>query len=654
MNSHSSQEQLPPRRFFADLGIGSKLGIGFGVLVALIFFSAVVSYTSSATATRQIQTTDDVRVPTALLASRAQADLLRMLADVRGYLALGDPVYRDLYLQSSQAFERNLSELKRYSPDLGSTGNARLDELQNAYSKWGPLPDQLFELRDDQLDREPAYKMLATDGVRYAGNVIIDMNTLITQQGQREPTIENLALMGDMARFQGNFSAMLSALRGYVTTRNRIYRGEYEVNLQDNTNAWNRLLNQRENMTDTQKELLDRIAGNREAFLSMPDEIFTILEGERWREDLYLFTDKALPVTDEMNQSLNELVNAQQAALQAELSSGREALQTANRLTIASGILALIFSLIMAYLSRNAIALPISRLTSVAEQIRSGDLEAQAIVESRDEIGLLAATFNSMTAKLRETLFQVRKEKKRADDLLEVVIPIGVELSTEKDFNRLLEKMLLEAKSFCRADTGVLYMLTPQEQLEFVIVRSNSLNLAFGGTTGSKANYAPLPIKVNGEPNLSNVVARVALSGETVNLASLSDSDDLWGGDEKNQSWRGYVVHSLLAIPLKNTEGEVLGVMQLINPRDAESDTIIDFDVNLQQMMESFSSLAVAALEAFAREQKLKQEIQQLRIEIDQAKRQKQVSEIVESDFFKDLTLRAKEMRSRQSGSKSE
>jgi hypothetical protein len=76
---------------------------------------------------------------------------------------------------------------------------------------------------------------------------------------------------------------------------------------------------------------------------------------------------------------------------------------------------------------------------------------------------------------------------------------------------------------------------------------------------------------------------------------------------------------------------------------------VIPFDPNLQQMMESFSSLAVAALEAYGREQTLREEIQQLRIEIDVAKREKQVSEIVSSDFFADLQAKAREMRRRKS-----
>jgi hypothetical protein len=65
-------------------------------------------------------------------------------------------------------------------------------------------------------------------------------------------------------------------------------------------------------------------------------------------------------------------------------------------------------------------------------------------------------------------------------------------------------------------------------------------------------------------------------------------------------------------------------------------------------MMESFSSLAVAALEAYIRESSLRQEIQELRIEIDEVKRKKQVSEIVDTEMFQDLQSKARHMRDRR------
>ncbi|MEW5957865.1 MAG: HAMP domain-containing protein [Chloroflexota bacterium] len=654
--------RLPIIRQLKDLNIGAKLNIGFGILVGMTLIGAVVGYQASIQATGSITRTEKVRFPTALASSRAQADLLRMLGDVRGYLALGQEEYRTGYNQSRQAFEAGLAELERLSPTLNVENRQRLADLEAAFEKWSGLPEQLFELRDDQLEREPAYRLLATDGLRTGAAILIDLQSMIEAQAQRDSSSpdsasQNVELLKDMAKFQGSFTATLSGLRGYVTTRNRTYRQEYEVNLEANEFDWQRLAGKKEQLDPNQQRLLANIEKNREAFLLLPGSILEALESERWREDLYLFRTQAVPLAEEMQRLLAEMTADQQILLETDLNKGRQELTVANFRTLAGGVLAVLLGLSMAIIFRENIAGPVRRLTGVAEQIRTGHLEARARVESGDEIGRLAETFNNMTAQLRQTLLQVRKEKKRADDLLEVVIPIGVELASEKDFNRLLESMLLEAKTFCHADAGILYLRTEDERLEFVIVRNDTLDIQMGGSTGKEVTYSqlmmPLPLfdKATGQPNDNTLATHVALTGESLNIADAGQVKDLNLSDPK--IFKGaYQSKSYLTLPLKNSQGHVIGVLQLINAQDAETREIIPFDQNLQRMMESFSSLAVAALEAYIREQKLKQEIRQLRIEIDEVKRQKQVEEIVETDFFQDLKAKAQEIRKRGRRSK--
>jgi len=212
----------------------------------------------------------------------------------------------------------------------------------------------------------------------------------------------------------------------------------------------------------------------------------------------------------------------------------------------------------------------------------------------------------------------------------------------------------LEAKSFCHADAGILY-LKEEERLKFVIVRNDTLNLSMGGTVDKDITFSQLPARLpvyDDETGQRSVAAHAAQLGTTLNIPDAYQTDvfDVYGPgvfDEKTQ----YRSVSYLTLPLKNNLNQVLGVLQLINARDPESGQTIPFDQNLQQMMESFSSLAVAALEAYIREQALRQQIQQLRIEIDEAKRQKQVSEIVDTDFFQELRSKARAMRERKSSS---
>ena len=66
--------------------------------------------------------------------------------------------------------------------------------------------------------------------------------------------------------------------------------------------------------------------------------------------------------------------------------------------TAAGGLAALIVGLALALLIQRSISGPVRRLTSVAEQIRGGDLNARAVVESGDEIGTLAPIRRPMRA----------------------------------------------------------------------------------------------------------------------------------------------------------------------------------------------------------------------------------------------------------------
>jgi CHASE3 domain sensor protein/GAF domain-containing protein len=632
-----------------NLQIGTKLTIGFGVLVALTLVVVGLNYYASTNATVNIDRTDEVSVPTALTSARAQANLLRMLADVRGFLALGDPQYRESYQQVSQNFSDDLAELEQLSPKFSEENKQRIQTLRATFEEWSKWPDELFELRGDQLAREPAYRVLATDGSRNAGRVLLDLSTLISTQSQREATDANVTLLGDMARFQASFAATFSGLRGYVTTRNDVYKQEYEGNLELMLNHWETLQRKRDAMNTTQQEALDRIAENLDDFLTLPDSIIADLEGERWREDLYLFRTETTPLAEQMQELLLELTNDQQQQLQMNLAEGRQGLAQSNRQALVSGVVALLLGLGMGFIFRQNIAGPVRRLTGVAEQIRAGDLDVSATVESGDEIGAFAETFNRMTMQLRDNLIQIRKEKKRADDLLNVVIPIGVALSSEKDFNRLLGNMLHEAMQFCHADGGAIF-LREEQSLRLVMMFHTSLNIAVGSDDeASKTSIKPTLELDHETDGRADVSVHVALTGDSVNIADVYGDDrfDFTGVQQFDARFERYRTLSLLGIPLTNSRKEVLGVLELFNAQDPDSGDFIPFDENLQQMMESFSSLAVAALESYIREQALRQEIQQLRIEIDETKRQQQVSEIVDTDFFQDLRTKARKLRRR-------
>ncbi len=391
--------------------IGAKLLLGFGLLVGLTFLVISISYQSEKTATRNIEQTFHVRVPAALASSQAESALLKMLADVRGYLAFGGDKpfrFREDYLTDKAIFEKKLENLHALAHRFNGESLGLLNELTDAFQKWSPLPEILFELRDDQLKREPAYRILMVDSAMPASMVLFETSNLMEIQAHRPATPANMDLMKYIAAYQQSFITMVSGLRGYTTTRNPIFYEEYHANLSINTDSLETLLSQKQAFSESQQSLLHTITKARSQFLSYPEKIFEILESDRWREDLYLFQHDVIPLTQKMALLLTQLTTSQQSQLDMELNSGVAHLTRTHRKMVIGGGIAMIVGIILSIFLKRRIAGPVGRLTDTATQIRKGDLNVRAEIESGDEVGILAHTFNEMTGTLSDLMQETK------------------------------------------------------------------------------------------------------------------------------------------------------------------------------------------------------------------------------------------------------
>jgi len=178
---------------------------------------------------------------------------------------------------------------------------------------------------------------------------------------------------------------------------------------------------------------------------------------------------------------------------------------------------------------------------------------------------------------------------------------IGAALSQEKDIDHLLEKILLAAKTITRAAGGTLYLLEPSDEgrrLRFAIMRNESLGIAMGGTTGNPIPFYPVHLHgKDGKPNKQMVAAYAALTGETVNIADAYSEEGFdFSGTRNFDKKTGYRSKAFLTVPMKNHEGEIIGVLQLINSMDPATNEIGPFSHSDQSLAESLASQAAIAL----------------------------------------------------------
>ncbi|MCJ8270803.1 MAG: phosphohydrolase, partial [Psychrosphaera sp.] len=112
------------------------------------------------------------------------------------------------------------------------------------------------------------------------------------------------------------------------------------------------------------------------------------------------------------------------------------------------------------------------------------------------------------------------------DNPLEHLISIGMQLSTEKDTNVILEHILLSAKSISNADGGTIYSISDNKVLVFETIINNTLALHLGGTTNNEINFPPIPLLKYGEVNDSALVAIAAKTGDIINIEDVYHCTD--------------------------------------------------------------------------------------------------------------------------------
>lgn len=182
---------------------------------------------------------------------------------------------------------------------------------------------------------------------------------------------------------------------------------------------------------------------------------------------------------------------------------------------------------------------------------------------------------------------------------LEDLIEVGISLSSDTDIVALTEHIFLEAKKYAHADGATLYIRTTDNMLEFVSMRSDSLGIASGGTTGTDI---PLPAVAlylaDGSPNNRQVASYSALQGEIVNIANLYENDQFdFEATKKFDAETGYRTVSFLTIPLKNTSQHVIGVLQLLNALDPDTGEVTAFPKEVIPYIRSLASQVAVAIE---------------------------------------------------------
>lgn len=156
-------------------------------------------------------------------------------------------------------------------------------------------------------------------------------------------------------------------------------------------------------------------------------------------------------------------------------------------------------------------------------------------------------------------------------------------VSAFSDTHAILDSLLTSTRQLANAEGGTIYLVAGGE-LDFAAAQND---LLFPGASANKFTYfkSHLPL------NKSSIAGYVASTGQILNISDVYSlpEDSEYSFNAALDKASGYHTESVLAVPLTNSRGNTVGVLQLINARDfhgygAFSDLLAENIAELAQM----------------------------------------------------------------------
>ncbi|HET7234217.1 MAG TPA: HD domain-containing phosphohydrolase [Longimicrobium sp.] len=183
--------------------------------------------------------------------------------------------------------------------------------------------------------------------------------------------------------------------------------------------------------------------------------------------------------------------------------------------------------------------------------------------------GTLRMAFRLSAARLGAARMEAELARTRGE--LRELAAVGMALMTERDPDRLLEKIVTKARQITDSDAGSLYLVEPAEdgrqRLRFKMAQNDTLpDVPFSSFT--------LPI----DP--TSLAGYAAVTGQTLRVddAYQLPADVPYTLNRSFDQRVGYRTKSLLMVPMIDHGGSVVGVLQLINRKRISAARIVDED----------------------------------------------------------------------------
>jgi HD-GYP domain-containing protein (c-di-GMP phosphodiesterase class II) len=181
--------------------------------------------------------------------------------------------------------------------------------------------------------------------------------------------------------------------------------------------------------------------------------------------------------------------------------------------------------------------------------------------------------------------------------ILEKLTSVSLALSAEKDIDRLLEIIVIEAQAISGADGGSLY-IRKGNQLEFVVARNASLSRRIVRKENA-TRFVPIPLyDADNKPNEKALSVYSVLHRRAININNVAEDKRFdFAGVKAFDKENNYTTQSILTIPLLSRKDKAIGCLQLINATNPKTGKPEPFPLAIVEVVQTLAAQASIILD---------------------------------------------------------
>jgi len=208
------------------------------------------------------------------------------------------------------------------------------------------------------------------------------------------------------SKLNNNISDEVGYVRGYFITKSPQMLDDYKKIANENSKIEEDLINS--SATEEGKRLSKEVKALDDKYSSIAEnKVFPLLKAGKEPEALQIMINEMTPTAKALNDKVDEYQALRNKSVTDSLNRSVELAGHAKTIAFIAGVLAALLGMLIGFFSARSISRPLNELMEVAKKVAAGDLTQKVMIDRQDEVGTLAAAFNTMVLELKKLIKQV-------------------------------------------------------------------------------------------------------------------------------------------------------------------------------------------------------------------------------------------------------